>query len=96
MCTAKFNVLIRELKRARDNDPTSKSLVFSQYNSTLNWLKQEVPKHGFEFQTLSGSMSMEQRAKALHDFQTDPTTTIFLFSMMCAIPIVLCLSLMIL
>jgi SNF2 family DNA or RNA helicase len=94
--TAKFNVLIRELKRARDNDPTSKSLVFSQYNSTLNWLKQELPKHAFEFRTLSGSMSMKQRAKSLHDFQADPPTTIFLLSMRYAIPIVLCLSLMIL
>jgi SNF2 family DNA or RNA helicase len=92
--TAKFNVLIRELKRARDNDPTSKTLVFSQYNSTLNWLKQELPKHGFEFRALSGSMSMKQRAKSLHDFQADPPTTIFLLSMRYAIPIVLCLSLM--
>jgi SNF2 family DNA or RNA helicase len=79
--TAKFNVLLRELKRARDEDPTSKSLVFSQYTSTMNWLQQELPKHGFEFRTFSGSLSMKQRAKALHDFQLDPPTTVFLLSM---------------
>jgi SNF2 family DNA or RNA helicase len=79
--TAKFNVLLRELKQAKDKDPSSKSLVFSQYSSTLNWLKEELPKHGFGFRTLSGKMSMNQRAKALYDFQSDPPTTIFLLSM---------------
>jgi SNF2 family DNA or RNA helicase len=79
--TAKFNALIQMLKRAKDEDPTSKSLVFSQHCSTLNLLKEELPKHGFEFRTLSGKMSMKQRAKALHDFQVDPPTTIFLLSM---------------
>lgn len=79
--TAKLKVLIVELKKARKNDPSSKSLVFSQFNTTLKWLKEELPKHGFEFRTLSGSMSMKQRAKAFHDFQSDPPTTIFLLSM---------------
>mmetsp|Transcript_32503 Transcript_32503/g.50396 ORF Transcript_32503/g.50396 Transcript_32503/m.50396 type:complete len:345 (+) Transcript_32503:3065-4099(+) len=79
--TCKFKVLLSELERIRDEDPTSKSLVFSQYGSTLNWLKEELPKNGFQFRTLSGDMSMKQRAKALHDFQSDPPTTIFLLSM---------------
>ena len=79
--TSKFKVLLSELERIRDEDPTSKSLVFSQFVSTLNWLKEELPKHGFQFRTLSGDMSMKQRAKALHDFQLDPPTTIFLLSM---------------
>ena len=60
---------------------TAKSLIFSQYASTLKWLQTELPKHGFQFRTLSGSMSMQKRAKALHDFQSDPPTTVFLLSM---------------
>ena len=79
--TSKLNNLIEELKRARDSDPSSKSLVFSHFYMTLDWLKKELPKHGFQFKTLSGKMSMAQRAKALHDFQSDPPTTIFLLSM---------------
>ncbi|CAJ1949446.1 unnamed protein product [Cylindrotheca closterium] len=79
--TSKLTTLIEQLKQARDTDPTSKSLVFSQFNSTLEWLKQELPAHGFQFRTLAGSMTMKQRAKALHDFQADPPTTIFLLSM---------------
>jgi SNF2 family DNA or RNA helicase len=59
----------------------AKSLVFSQFTSTLKWLQQELPKHGFQFRTLSGDMSMKKRAKALSDFQKDPPTTIFLLSM---------------
>lgn len=60
---------------------SAKSLVFSQFTSTLEWLQRELPKHGFQYRTLSGSMSMKQRAKALNDFQNDPPTTIFLLSM---------------
>jgi len=78
---SKFKTLISELKRYRDEDASSKSLVFSQYASTLNWLKGELPNHDFQFRTLSGDMSMKDRAKALSDFQKDPPTTIFLLSM---------------
>ena len=60
---------------------SSKSLIFSQFTSTLDWLKKELPKHGFQFRTLTGDMSMAQRAKALAEFQGDPPTTIFLLSM---------------
>ncbi len=59
----------------------AKSLVFSQFSSTLDWLKSELPKNGFQFRTLSGDMTMKKRAKALSDFQNDPPTTIFLLSM---------------
>lgn len=59
----------------------AKSLVFSQFSSTLDWLKVELPKHGFQFRTLSGDMTMTKRAKALSEFQNDPPTTIFLLSM---------------
>jgi superfamily II DNA or RNA helicase len=55
--------------------------VFSQFTSTLQWLKEELPNHGFQFRTLSGDMSMTKRAKALSEFQNDPPTTIFLLSM---------------
>ena len=78
---SKLKVLIKDLIQVRDEDPSSKSLVFSQFASTLQYLQSELPKAGFQFRTLKGSMSMKQRAKALHDFQADPPTTIFLLSM---------------
>ena len=78
---SKFERLVKELTHIRDKEPESKSLVFSQFFSTLQWMQQELPKHGFQFRTLSGNMAMPQRAKALRDFQSDPSTTIFLLSM---------------
>ena len=79
--TSKLKVLITELELVRTKDPTAKCLVFSQYTSTLKWLQEELPKHGFQYRTLSGDMSMRNRAMALQDFQNDPPTTIFLLSM---------------
>jgi len=78
---SKFERLLRELKLIRDKEPESKSLVFSQFTSTLQWMQQELPKHGFQFRTLSGDMPMQKRAKALREFQSDPPTTIFLLSL---------------
>lgn len=46
-------------------DPTSKSLVFSQFNSSLAWLMEALPKRGFGFRTLTGNMSRKQRTDAL-------------------------------
>jgi len=79
--TSKFKVLVSKLEKIRDDDPSSKSLIFSQFTSTLNYLKNELPKHGFQYRTLLGSMTMSQRSKALRDFQNDPPTTVFLLSM---------------
>lgn len=78
---SKLETLIGELERIRDEEPDSKSLVFSQYKSTLEWLQKELPNHGFQFRTLQSNMTMKKRAKALEDFQNDPPTTIFLLSM---------------
>jgi SNF2 family DNA or RNA helicase len=78
---SKLKKLIAELKRISETEPGSKSLIFSQFVTTLDWLKIELPKHGFQFRTLSGGMSMTARDKALKDFQGDPPTTIFLLSL---------------
>ena len=79
--TTKLAVLVEHLKTIRDKDPSSKSLVFSQFQSTLKWLQNELPKHGFKYRTLSGDMPMAARTKALREFQSDPPTTIFLLSL---------------
>lgn len=78
---SKFERLKKELTRIRDEGSNQKTLVFSQFTSTLQWMKQELPKHGFQFRTLEGSMPMKKRADALKEFQSDPSITIFLLSM---------------
>jgi SWI/SNF-related matrix-associated actin-dependent regulator of chromatin subfamily A3 len=81
LMTSKLNRLVEELRRVQAADSTAKCLVFSQFTQTLTWLQIELPKHGFSFRTLLGSMTMANRAKALADFQNDPPTSIFLLSM---------------
>lgn len=78
---SKLERLIQEMVTIRDEEPASKTLIFSQFTSTLDWLRQELPKYGFQFRSLSGDMTMSKRAKALNDFQNDPPTTVFLLSM---------------
>jgi len=78
---SKFLRLLKELEKIRTEEPGSKCLVFSRFTSTLHCMKQELPKHGFQFRTLSGDMPMSQRAKSLREFQSDPLTTVFLLSL---------------
>jgi SNF2 family DNA or RNA helicase len=77
---SKLKVLLVELATLRARDPAAKVLVFSQFQSTLDWLKIKLAEAGIKFRTLEGSMTRQQRTKALEEFQNDPPTTIFLLS----------------
>ena len=77
---SKVKVLIRRLKEIKESDATAKSLIFSHFQATINWIKTKLTQSGFSFRTLSGDMTLSQRSKALADFQTDPPTTVFLLS----------------
>ena len=77
---SKVKALIKKLKEIKDEDATAKSLVFSHFQATIDWLKSRLSQAGFSYRTLSGDMSLSQRAKALQEFQNDPPTTVFLLS----------------
>lgn len=55
-------------------------LIFSQFSNTVEWLKKRLTEEGFGYRTISGSMPLKQRAKAIEAFQKDPPTTVFLLS----------------
>lgn len=76
----KLKVLLAEIAALRERDPGAKVLVFSQFQTTINWLKTKLKENRFDFRTLEGHMTRPQRTKALDDFQNDPPTTIFLLS----------------
>jgi SNF2 family DNA or RNA helicase len=78
---SKLLALVRHLKGIRSEDPSAKSLIFSQYASAIEFLKTELPNHGFQYQTLTGSMSCTERTKALAGFQNSPSSTIFLLTL---------------
>lgn len=77
---SKLKLLLQELKAMRESDATAKALIFSQYTGTLEWLKTRLTEEGFGYRTISGSMPLKQRAKAIEAFQTAPPTTVFLLS----------------
>ncbi|KAK9830036.1 hypothetical protein WJX72_009324 [[Myrmecia] bisecta] len=78
---SKLRALLRELRRMRAEDESAKALVFSQYVSTIEWLKTRLTEEGFGYRYISGSMPLKQRTKAIDAFQNDPPTTVFLLSM---------------
>lgn len=77
---SKADVLLKELMALRSDAANAKVLIFSQFQSTLDFLKVILKQAGFEYRTLLGSMTRSQRTKALDDFQNDPPTTVFLLS----------------
>ena len=77
---SKLQALLKELTKMRAEDESHKALVFSQFIGTLEWLKSRLPDEGFGYRTISGSMPLNQRAKAIAAFQDDPPTTVFLLS----------------
>ncbi|GAB4813732.1 hypothetical protein N2152v2_000778 [Parachlorella kessleri] len=78
---SKLQALLQELRAMRLADPTAKALVFSQFSSTIEWLKVRLTQEGWGFRFISGGMPAGQRAKAIRAFQEDPPTTVFLLSM---------------
>jgi SWI/SNF-related matrix-associated actin-dependent regulator of chromatin subfamily A3 len=45
--------------------PPPQALVFTQFNSTLDWLQSALPAAGFSYRTITGSMPEKQRTKAI-------------------------------
>ena len=65
---AKCKVLLAKLEEVGE-DPSAKSLIFSHFQSTIEWLKGKLTAAGYNFRTLAGSMGLAERTKALRDFQ---------------------------
>ena len=49
----------------RQENPESKALVFSQFASSLEWLRDRLEQQGFGCRTINGSMSLKRRAQVL-------------------------------
>ena len=81
MFDSKLNVLVRELNAMRAASSTHKALVFTQYLSTMELLKQTMAQHGFTYQTLEGHMTMRHRKRNLEEFRSNPQCAVFLLSM---------------
>ncbi len=45
------------------------ALIFTQFASTLEWLQTRLVENGFSYRSISGSMPLNKRAKAIDAFQ---------------------------
>ena len=55
--------MLVQLRVMREGEPSAKALVFSQFASTIEWLKVKLQEQGFGYRTISGSMTLKQRSK---------------------------------
>ena len=77
------DALLGALGAIRDKDPSTKSLVISQFTSFLDLIQIPLEKEGFVFVRLDGTMTQEVRAQAIKCF-SDPAPSspkIFLLSL---------------
>lgn len=77
---AKLQVLIHNLISLQQDDPTVKCLVFTQFQSTLIWLEDELHSYGIATLKITGDMSMTKRKKILEQFDRSNRAMVFLLS----------------
>lgn len=67
----------------QDKDPSTKSLVVSQFTSFLDLIEEALHKEGFTFVRLDGRMMQEARARAIESFADTSfsSPTVFLLSL---------------
>jgi len=78
---AKLDFVIGELLHIQQNEPAVKSLIFSQFKSSLSALEKMLTENAIEFCSLSGSMAMDARSKALSDFENNADKKVFLLTL---------------
>ncbi|KAF2876283.1 SNF2 family N-terminal domain-containing protein [Massariosphaeria phaeospora] len=78
--SSKVEALLSILK-ASAKDPTTKTIVFSQWTSFLDLLQPHLSAAGFTYTRIDGSMTAPQRDAALDALDADPHTTVMLASL---------------
>ncbi|CAJ0840720.1 443_t:CDS:10, partial [Entrophospora sp. SA101] len=81
--SSKIEALMDFLKVSSKNDPSTKSVVFSQWTSFLDLIEKALNLYGFKFVRLDGKMQRHKRDEVIRLFQTDGSIQIFLASLKC-------------
>lgn len=79
--SSKVQALLSIPHASAKQDPTNKTIIFSQWTSFLSLLEPHLTAAGFKFTRIDGSMSAQQRDLALQALDSDPSTTIMLASL---------------
>jgi len=76
----KLNWLISEIQRLNAAGENEKSLIFTSFGKSLEWICGELDRHTIAYRTLSGSMSMNNRKRALQQFSDDSDVKVFVLT----------------
>ncbi|XP_074379058.1 putative SWI/SNF-related matrix-associated actin-dependent regulator of chromatin subfamily A member 3-like 1 isoform X2 [Apium graveolens] len=66
--SSKISALLNLLSASRDQDPTEKSVIFSQFRKMLILLEEPLKNAGFKVLRLDGSMNAKKRSQVIKDF----------------------------
>lgn len=70
--SSKILKTVKLLASIRQDDPTEKTLIFSQFTSLLDLVEVPLMQKKFKYQRYDGSMTMEARAEAVEAFMNGP------------------------
>ena len=79
--SAKIDRTVELLGEIAQNDPTEKTLIFSQFTSLLDLVEVPLMQKRIQYQRYDGSMKMDERADAVNAFMDDPTQNVMLVSL---------------
>ncbi|KAK3339998.1 RAD5-like protein [Lasiosphaeria hispida] len=79
--SAKVVALIKHLRDLRRDNPTIKSVVFSQFTSFLSLIEPALARANMHFVRLDGSISQKARAAVLEEFKESKKFTVLLISL---------------
>eukprot|EP01083_Nonionella_stella_P167007 560115_1 len=77
---SKMKVLMNELKKIKKKKPKEKSLIFTSFSKSLEWICSELRRHGLQYRTLCGSMTLDKRKKQLAQFADNPEVKVFVLT----------------
>ncbi|KAF0895138.1 hypothetical protein E2562_006842 [Oryza meyeriana var. granulata] len=66
--SSKVQALLKQLRRSQNEDPLSKSVVFSQFRKMLILLEGPLKAAGFNILRLDGSMTAKKRSEVIQQF----------------------------
>lgn len=79
--SAKITALVGHLKKVRKDNPSVKSVVFSQFTSFLNLIETAFNLDHIKYLRLDGSMAQKQRAAVIENFGTRKSGLVLLISL---------------
>lgn len=79
--SAKIDKCVEILESVERNDPTEKTIVFSQFTSLLDLMEVPISARGWKYRRYDGGMSSTHRNQALLDFTDKAEVNIILVSL---------------